>query len=214
MITYSPSCASYSLEALNNMPGIFMPINANALQLQWSFADVDSIEDSQRWVLTAMSRHGTGLITMLWRILGNEQDVCDAYQQTFLALAHNPDIKKPRNVKAYLFRTASNIASTMLRKLQVSRKSMTVIAASVTDEDTLDYAADLDARELSSKLRATIARLPDYLKEVVILRDLAEMPYSQIAKILGISASSARVYRSKGVTLLASWMSNKQESRC
>jgi DNA-directed RNA polymerase specialized sigma24 family protein len=25
---------------------------------------------------------------MLWRILGNEQDVCDAYQDTFLQLAH------------------------------------------------------------------------------------------------------------------------------
>jgi len=186
-----------------------MPINANALELRWSLTEIDCIEESQRWILSAMAKHGSSLVTMLWRILGNEQDVCDAYQQTFLKLAHNPDMKKPKNVKAYLFRTASNIATTMLRKVQTAKKSTIVIAASITEENTLDYAADLDTKELSVKLRASIARLPDYLKEVVVLRDLAELPYSQISKILGISASSARVYRSKGITLLASWMSNE-----
>lgn len=190
-----------------------MPINAKALELQWDFVGVESVEQSQRWILMAMGRHGAELITMLWRILGNEPDVCDAYQQTFLKLAHNPEMEKPRNVKAYLFRTASNIAITMLRKKKVSKKSTTVIAATATDESTMDYAADLDAKELGARLRASIARLPDYLKEVVILRDLAELPYSQIATMLGISVSSARVYRSKGVVLLASWMSSDEDSR-
>ena len=59
---------------------------------------------------------------------------------------------------------------------------------------------------LQKELRSAIARLPEYLREVIALRDLAEMPYSQVAKILGITASSARAYRSKAVTLLAAWM--------
>ena len=190
-----------------------MSIDAKALQLQWDFAELESVEKSQRWILTSMAAHGAQLVTMLWRILGNEQDVCDAYQQTFLKLAHNREMEKPRKVKAYLFRTASNIAITMLRKKKVSKKSTTVIAATITDETNMDYAADLDARELQKRLRALIARLPDYLKDVVVLRDLAELPYSQIAKMLGISASSARVYRSKGVVLLASWMSSDEHGR-
>ena len=48
---------------------------------------VDAVARSQRWVLTAMQHHGAALVGMLWRILGNEQDVCDAYQETFLRLA-------------------------------------------------------------------------------------------------------------------------------
>ena len=71
-----------------------MPINAKALELRWDFAGVDSVEQSQRWILAAMGKYGAMLVSMLWRILGNEQDVCDAYQQTFLKLAHNPDMKK------------------------------------------------------------------------------------------------------------------------
>lgn len=190
-----------------------MPINAKALQLQWDFAGLESVEKSQRWILTAMGTHGAELVTMLWRILGNEQDVCDAYQQTFLKLAHNRETEKPKKIKAYLFRTASNIAITMLRKKKVSKKSTTIIASTITGETDMDYAADLDARELQERLRTSIARLPDYLKDVVILHDLAELSYSQIAKMLGISVSSARVYRSKGVVLLASWMSSDEHGR-
>jgi len=44
------------------------------------------------------------------------------------------------------------------------------------------------------------------LKDVVVLRDLAEMSYGQVGKILGISTSTARVYRHKAFNLLAKWM--------
>lgn len=48
-------------------------------------------------------------------VLGNEQDVADAYQSTFLQLAHVAHGRRPRNLKAYLFRTAANIAVSILR---------------------------------------------------------------------------------------------------
>ena len=184
-----------------------MHAKTNAYQLPWDFAFSSSIEQSQRWILRAMSSHGPAMVTMLWRILGNEQDVCDAYQQTFLNLAHNNDLKKPKNVKAYLFRTASNIAISMIRRKQCLKKSKEVIAANLTETDETDYAADLDSQMLQTKLREAISILPDYLREVVVLRDLAELPYNQVAKILAISASSARAYRSKAITVLAARMS-------
>ena len=163
-----------------------------------------SVEQSQRWILTAMGSHGNGVVTMLWRILGNEQDVCDVYQQTFLQLAHLQDCKKPQNVAAYLYRTAANVAISMLRRRKLWQRTQPAVAAAGAHE--VDYAHDLDAKHLQQKLRSAIARLPEYLREVIALRDLAEMPYSQVAKILGITASSARAYRSKAVTLLAAWM--------
>lgn len=188
-----------------------MPANINAYQLPWNFAFADSVEQSQRWILRAMSSHGPAMVTMLWRILGNEQDVCDAYQQTFLNLAHNNLIKKPNNVKAYLFRTASNIAISMIRQQRYQKKSKEVIASTLAETDDRDYTVDLDSRLMQERLREAISQLPDYLKEVVVLRDLGELPYNQIAKIMGVSASSARAYRSKAITLLASWMSRQSK---
>ena len=69
---------------------------------------------------------------------------------------------------------------------------------------------ELDSKYLQETLRECIAQLPEHLRNVVTLRDLAEMSYSQIGRILGISAATARVYRCKAVQLLAAWMSKKE----
>jgi len=59
---------------------------------------------------------------------------------------------------------------------------------------------------MQQRLRQAIARLPDYLGDVIVLRDLGEMPYDDVAKTLGITQAAARVYRHKAVQLLALWM--------
>lgn len=170
----------------------------------------ECLEQSQRWILVAMQRHGQGVVTMLWRILGNEQDVCDVYQQTFLHLAHHKDRTKPENVRAYLYRTAANIAISTLRRSMVARRSVEVMAVENRQEINCDYAGDMDAKRLQEKLRGSIAKLPDYLREVIALRDLAELPYVQVGKILGIKEATARVYRYKAITLLSAWMAEKK----
>ena len=188
-----------------------MSTNDAIFGLSWDFAAVRSADQSQRWVLAAMQSHGPGLVTMLWRILGNEQDLCDAYQQTFLKLAHYQDRQKPDNVQAYLFRTAANTAISMLRQKKVRLKYKKTFEKTKTTR-TVNYGSDLDAKFLQQKLRAAITKLPEYLREVIVLRDLAELPYERVSRILGIKAATARVYRSKAITLLASWL-NKEENR-
>ena len=167
-------------------------------------------ELSQQWVLSTMQKHGQGLIAMLWRILGNEQDVCDAYQSTFLQLAHYRSGSRPEYVKAYVFRTAGNVAITMLRRKLIEVKSITAIARNATAVAATDCDAELDAKYLRQSLRGAIAQLPEYLRNVVIFRDLAELSYVQVGKILGISAATARVYRHKAVQLLSMRMKEEE----
>jgi RNA polymerase sigma factor (sigma-70 family) len=180
-----------------------MSAETNICVLGWDLAVAGSVDVSQRWLLSAMQTHGEALVTMLWRILGNEQDVCDAYQQTFLNLAHLQDRRKPNNVQAYLFRTAANAAISMLRRKKIRQQSIRLIASNDSKSHSIDYAHELDTKLLQERLRSAVSRLPEYLREVVILRDLAELPYAGVGKILGISAATARVYRSKAITLLA-----------
>jgi len=145
---------------------------------------------------------------MLWRILGNEQDVCDAYQDTFLKLAHYDGGQKPEHIKAYIFRSASNVAVSMLRRKIIERKNLSEINAAKSNIKS--PANELNSRYLQESLRCGIAQLPEHLRSVVTLHDLAELSYVQVGKILEITEATARVYRCKAIQLLSVWM-NKEE---
>jgi RNA polymerase sigma factor (sigma-70 family) len=177
--------------------------------LLWDFAFSEAVNENQRWVLSIMQRHGRELVTMLWRILGNEQDVCDAYQDTFLQLAHYEGGQKPEHVKAYIFRTANNVAISMLRRRIAERKRMST--AIITGKHIPSPAKELDSKYLQESLRCYIAQLPEHLRNVITLRDLAELSYAQIGRILGISAATARVYRCKALQILTMWMGKEEE---
>jgi RNA polymerase sigma factor (sigma-70 family) len=171
-------------------------------------ANCEVVDERQQWVLTAMHKHGPELVMMLWRILGNEQDVCDAYQTTFLHLAHRDGGAKPRHVKAYLFRTASNAAITMLRQHVIEDRKLGDMERSAYGPAVQN---ELDSRHMAETLRRCMTRLPEHLRMVVTLRDLAELSYSEVARIMGISAGTARVYRCKAIQLLAAWMGIEDE---
>ena len=173
----------------------------------WDYLSSHTVAGEQKWVLSAIQKYGNELITMLWRILGNEQDVCDAYQDTFLQLAHFEGGAKPKKIKAYLFSTANNVAISMLRR-KISERNR--IARSVVNKDEENSPIrELDSKFMQEILRESIAKLPEHLRSVIVLRDLAELSYSQISKILNISSGTARVYRCKAIQLLAVWMSKE-----
>ena len=174
----------------------------------WDFAVSESVSEDQRWILSTMHKHGQELITLLWRILGNEQDVCDAYQNTFLQLAHYEGGQKPEYVKAYIFRTANNVAISMLRRKIADKKRIS--SAVVNGKHVTSPAKELDSKYLQESLRYYIAQLPTHLRNVITLRDLAELSYAQIGRILGISAGTARVYRCKALQILTIWMGKEE----
>jgi len=194
---------------------------AVSYDLLWDPAAFEAVDESQCWILAAMRRHGHELVTMLWRILGNEQDVCDAYQTTFLRLAHHEDRLKgfanttsrvwgpPKWVKAYLFRAASNTAISMLRQRIVEKKALSSVEQ--TAEDARDALIDVNVKHLTESLRNYVAQLPEHLRNVITLHDFGEQSYAEVARILGISVGTARVYRCKAVQLLATWMNNEAD---
>ncbi len=183
---------------------------AVSYDLIWDSAACEAVHESQRWIVVAMQKHGHELVTMLWRILGNEQDVCDAYQTVFLRLAHLEGEERPRWIKAYLFRTASNTAVSMLRQRLLERKSLSGLSRAGEEPQATER--DFDTKHLAESLRRYVAQLPDHLRNVIMLRDLGELSYREVARVMGISTGTARVYRCKAVQLLAIWM-NKEEDK-
>ena len=181
------------------------------LERIWDLGHIQACEATHAWVLSAMRRHGPGLVSLLWRILANEQDVCDAYQDVFLQLAHAPNRPKPNHTGGYLYRTAANVAISMIRRRKVRQNALERLNSQCQTEHHVDYAQELDTTALCTTMRSHICRLPEHLRNTLILRDLAELPYSRVAEIMGISLGTARVFRCRALKILAQWMAQKKE---
>ncbi len=177
------------------------------LGLSWETAAA-AVGAARHWVLVAMQKHGQGLVAMLWRILQNEQDVCDAYQEAFVQLSGLDDSRRPGNAKAFLFRTSANIAITMLRRRRLHQQACEALSAESPREH--HDAHDFDGEQVRLALQRHIARLPEALRTVVILKDLGEMSYREVAAMLGISVVAARVNRCRAIALLSQWMARPE----
>ena len=182
---------------------------ALSIQLILNLPDAAAVSEGQRWVLTAMTKHGDGLIRTLWRILGNESDVCDAYQETFLKLAGCSTRPDKKSIKAYVYRTASNTAIDILRKRRANKTLHEGLAGSQRDPETsVKSTNEFDMEQLISDLRSRVTLLPDYLQQIIMLRDFGELPYRQVAEIMGVTPETARVYRRRAVIMLSELMEN------
>ena len=163
------------------------------------------------WVVRLIETEGPGILRMLWRILGREQDVMDAYQDCFCKLTacrHRNDLA---NVKAYAYRTAANIAIELIRTRGRRTAHWPTIAAAQANASA-DKAVEERDESRFSRLREAIGRLPTHLRNVVALRDLSRMSYKEVGRMLGIEAGTARVYRRHAMVKLAELLEEGEAS--
>ena len=170
-------------------------------------------KDEQDRVARLMDREGPGIVRMLWRMLGREADVMDAYQDCFCKLITRRSAKKLRNEKAYAFRTAANVAIEILRSRKRRQEHWPrIVADRAKDDITSDPVENEPAQERFAALRETIAALPPHLRNVIVLRDLNRLSYEDVGKTLGIDPATARVYRRHAVVRLSEMLTKGSES--
>ena len=159
---------------------------------------------SPAWLDRVIRRDGPGILRMLWRFLGAEQDVMDAYQDCFCKLAALSRSRIPKNARAYAYRTAMNIATELVRTRARRSAHHPAVQRAAADRSAVQAESVEDGR--AGALRDAMARLPRHLRDVVLLRDLSSWSYKQVGQALGIGPATARVYRRHAVVKLAEWM--------
>ncbi|MCP4419390.1 MAG: RNA polymerase sigma factor [Chloroflexi bacterium] len=129
----------------------------------------------------------------LW-LSGDAAEADDIASETFVRAWTSGSKIKTETVKAYLFTIARNLFLQQLRKKK-RQVSLTQASQEITSgpqsivEDRLTLAAVL--QELQA--------LPESDRAALVLRVEHELPYAEIARVLGISLSSAKVkvYRAR-----------------
>jgi len=143
--------------------------------------------------LVRLTYHDT--YTLAFRLTGNEEDARDVVQETYLRTYRSIGrFRGDSQFTTWLYRITANCAASVsarsTRHRHIELGPDTPVLELRADHDP---AQNVDATTLRARLEIAIAELPPRLRQVVVLRDVYEMPHDQIAAELGISESAAKV---------------------
>ncbi len=144
------------------------------------------------------ARHQPAVYRYALRMTGSRDQADDAVQETFLSLLANRSYDAGSGpLRAYLYGTARHLLFRMWG------------ATGPTDELERDYpdgALDplegLQAEEQKERVRQALAGLPPHYREAVVLCDLEELSYAEVAEVLGCAVGTVRSRLSRARAML------------
>ncbi len=144
-------------------------------------------------VADLFGEHNAALMRFLKLRLDSEQEARDVAQEAYVRLLQ---LDKPGTVsflRAYLFKTASNLATDQLRRRMVRR---VVHADPVLREETdeLDPERAAMASQQLSLVQAALRALPGHIREAFLLHRLNGLSVVEIGQRMGVSERTARNY--------------------
>lgn len=143
-------------------------------------------------------RYQDRLFHVILRVVDQPEDASDVLQETFISAYHAlPNFKGDSELFTWLYRIAFNSAITQRRKkkpvvsLDSGRPSDPVIDP--VDESLGNQPGDeLTRREDHRQLHEAIAKLSPEHREVLLMKDLDDLKYEDIAEVLGVPIGTVR----------------------
>jgi RNA polymerase sigma-70 factor, ECF subfamily len=152
-----------------------------------------------------VDRYQSPVYSLCVRILGNREAAEDAVQETFLAAYRSLDRFAGGNVRSWLLRIAANECKDELRRRK--RKDATSLDAIFDSYDSPIQIPDpneraessVDLREMSGELERLLLHLPFEQRQAILLVDLYEFHYEEVATMTGASLGTikSRIHRGR-----------------
>ncbi len=152
------------------------------------YAPPDRVE---KWV----GRYGPELRRHLGRMTNNADDAEDILQQVWISAVEKPPDDGPgSNVRAWLYRVATNAALDSLARKRFRRQALQGVDPGATASNLEPPDAGFSGldEETRARVREQCAKLPTKQREAVWLRWAEGLDYPTIAQRLGSSTESAR----------------------
>lgn len=152
-----------------------------------------SVAPSEGWA-AVHARRGV-LVRLAYRFCWNLHDAEDAVQNALTqATGHEAQLADPRRLWSWVRAIVIRQCHDLRRRARRSARAEDVVANRVRRADPPASPHLLLARsEFSDAVRRAIERLPERQRTALVLRHLEELEYGEIAELMGVSASTARV---------------------
>jgi RNA polymerase sigma-70 factor (ECF subfamily) len=152
-----------------------------------------------------LRRHHDRIHAVCRRLAGNPADALDATQEALIAIARGIGRFDGRAAfSTWAYRVATNACLDELRR----RKRRPVPGLpeddlALADPRAARGAPGIDGLADRMAIDAALAQLPDEFRAAVVLRDLCDLDYAEIAETLGIPAGTVRSRIARGRGQLA-----------
>jgi len=151
-----------------------------------------------------LAEHTDRVHAVCRRVLADPEDALDATQEALIAIARGIGGFDGRaRFTTWLYRVATNAALDEARRKQRRPRAVEAIDERATSAFRSSGGAAIDER-VSTRLDvdAALGSLPEEFRVAVVLRDLADLDYAEIAEVLDIPAGTVRSRISRGRALL------------
>ena len=145
-------------------------------------------------------------------LMRNAEDAEDVVQESYLKALRGFRHLRGDASRAWLLAIVRNTCFSLLVRNQRHRS-----ATKSPDEEIptpgISPEEELLARERSGVLRQCMDELPDVFREVLVLREMQDLSYDEIAKITGTPAGTVMSRLARARSRLASCLCRKKEAR-
>lgn len=148
-----------------------------------------------------IARHQRRVYILAYRIMGNAEDASDIGQDTFVRAWKS--LKRFKGNSAFgtwLHRICVNMCLTKKR-----RKSYSEIPVDFDDERHRSSSGGtvtcIEKKETALFVHKVLAQMPANYRTLIVLRELEDRPFEEIAEIMGCSVASVRtkLYRARNI---------------
>lgn len=150
-------------------------------------------------------RHQDRLFTMLTNVLGSAEDARDVAQEAFVSAFQKLQTFQGKSAfYSWLFRIAMNAAVSRQRKRHHVAASIDAIQNRTGVEPTDGHPEahpeySMETAERQAAVQAALAELPEEFRKVLVLKEMDELKYEEIAEIVGcpIGTVRSRIHRAR-----------------
>ena len=156
--------------------------------------DTDSFE-------VLVRRHEKAIFNLVYRLLGNYDEAAEVAQEVFLsAFKSIHQFRGEANFSTWLYRIGLNHASTRRKSLHSSQqRHIPFDGTEVIAEGAVDPAKNVEHKEIQQRVQQALNSLDPEDARIVLLRDLQDIPYEDVAQMLDIPVGTvkSRLHRAR-----------------
>ncbi len=166
--------------------------------------DLDAFEE-------LVGRHQTRMLNIAFRLTGEYEEACEAVQDAFVSAYRNlRSFRREARFSTWLTSITVNHAKNRLRRILIRRTRVPLSLDEPVRTGDGEVKFDppsrepsvldrMEARDIQARVRGCIDALDPDFREVIVLRDMQDLAYEEIAAVLQLAAGTvkSRLFRAR-----------------